>query len=41
MGPYGEQSEQSEKMLAKSGYGVPEQQFEYDTGYHGGHKDSV
>ncbi|WPG98393.1 Hypothetical protein R9X50_00118300 [Acrodontium crateriforme] len=38
MGPYGEQSEQ---MLADSGYRVPEQQFAYDTGYHGGHKDSV
>lgn len=23
----------------RTGYGVPEEQFEYDTGYHGGHAE--
>jgi len=35
MGPYGERSE---PMFENKGYAVPEDQFNYDTGYHGGHK---
>lgn len=36
IGPY---SEQSDKQMGRQGYALPEQQFEYDTGYHGGHED--
>ncbi|KAK4540749.1 hypothetical protein LTR36_008964 [Oleoguttula mirabilis] len=36
IGPY---SEQSDKQVQQQGYALPEQQFEYDTGYHGGHEE--
>ena len=36
MGPY---AEQSDKAPMQNGYAVPDQQFSYDTGYHGGHQE--
>ena len=36
MGPY---SEQGDKQVLNQGYAVPEDQFNYDTGYHGGHTE--
>ncbi|KAF2726184.1 hypothetical protein K431DRAFT_280211 [Polychaeton citri CBS 116435] len=36
IGPYGEAGDS--KQMANSGYAVPENQFDYDTGYHGGHE---
>ncbi|KAF2772429.1 hypothetical protein EJ03DRAFT_204039 [Teratosphaeria nubilosa] len=36
MGPY---SERADTLQSKSGYSVPENQFDYDTGYHGGHDE--
>lgn len=32
---------QAPKQLETEGYAVPEGQFEYDTGYHGGHAERV
>jgi len=36
MGPY---AEQGDKQMQQQGYAVPEQQFDYDTGYQGGHEE--
>ncbi|KAK5133869.1 hypothetical protein LTR08_007200 [Meristemomyces frigidus] len=39
MGPYSEQGEKQAPQ--QGGYAVPEQQFEYDTAYSGGHSERV
>jgi len=36
MGPYGEQAGRG---MTQQGYALPEGQFDYDTGYHGGHEE--
>jgi len=37
---YGQQPD-ADVMMQGKGYAVPEGQFEYDTGYHGGHAERV
>ena len=37
-GPYGEQSNSSSPHALHQGYSVPDNQFDYDTGYRGGHE---
>ncbi|EMC99562.1 hypothetical protein BAUCODRAFT_63557 [Baudoinia panamericana UAMH 10762] len=39
MGPYAEQRDVADKAMHQQGYSVPENQFDYDTGYHGGHEE--
>lgn len=41
VGPYNEQSTVDTKKLGQQGYAIPDGQFEYDTGYHGGHAEKA